>query len=79
MLKVFFKGRVLATFMGDKTFLFRDKVRNISFYYTLLPVQLFPSPEKPTLQEQMYDPTVFSQLAFASQTEGEDMHSSSSI
>ena len=48
MLTDFFKVRVL----GDKTFLLRDKTRNISFRYTLLPVQVFPSPEKPTLQEQ---------------------------
>ena len=40
-----------------------------------LPLQVCPSPEKPALQEQRYDPRVFSQSAFTSQTLTQVLHS----
>ena len=44
-----------------------------------LPLQVCPSPEKPALQEQRYDPRVFLQSAFTSQTLTEALHSSESV
>ena len=45
--------------MVTKDFFFnRDKV------YKILPWQVYPSPVNPGLQEQLYDPTTFVQLAF---------------
>ena len=43
------------------------------------PLQVCPSPEKPALQEQQYDPRVFLQSAFTSQTLTEVLHSSASV
>ena len=45
----------------------------INFFF--LPLQVCPSPEKPALQEQRYDPRVFSQSAFTSQTLTQVLHS----
>ena len=43
------------------------------------PLQVCPSPEKPALQEQRYDPRVFLQSAFTSQTLTEALHSPESV
>ena len=45
----------------------------------LLPLQVCPSPEKPILQEQLYDPRVFLQSAFSLQIRMEVVHSSASV
>ena len=42
-------------------------------------MQVCPSPEKPALQKQLYDPRVFLQSAFSSQTITEALHSSESV
>jgi len=41
-----------------------------------IPVQLNPSPEYPSLQVQVYDPSVLLQYALASQPESDPLHSS---
>ena len=55
-------------------------MRNVRFLIKFfLPLQVCPSPEKPALQEQRYDPRVFLQSAFTSQTLMEALHSSESV
>ena len=53
---------------------------NVRFWSNFFPpLQLRPFPENPALQEQRYDPRVFLQSAFTSQTLTEALHSSESV
>ena len=55
-----------------------NKLYHTAEQLKLSPVQLFPFPVNPVLQEQRWDPTKFWQLAMTSQTESEALHSPTS-
>ena len=54
-------------------------MRTVHFLIKFFLTFACPSPEKPVLKEQRYDPRVFLQSAFTSQTLTEALHSSASV